>query len=196
MKWCKAQYKRELEIVDQTQTPRYISRFKHPALRPPFTQKDFHYSVHTGLPTEGTSTENLGKYNLKVHNSSLNKYNLLLEARHKANTISISQMRDRHKATQQQSPHIWEIRHLANTLTNTSTLRGISITTSTITSTQEGYSQSQIKEVYNSRWSQRPQTNSFSQNKILIDRIDMIAQLWEIKVFGNQLTKKNTWENN
>ena len=27
---------------------------------PAFTQKDFHYSVHTGLPIQGTSTENLG----------------------------------------------------------------------------------------------------------------------------------------
>ena len=26
---------------------------------PAFTQKDFHYIVHTGLPTQGTSTENL-----------------------------------------------------------------------------------------------------------------------------------------
>jgi len=27
-----------------------------------------------------------------------------------------------------------------------------------------------------------------------IDGIDMIAQVWENKVFGNQNTKKNTWE--
>ena len=54
---------------------------------PAFTQKDFHYIVHTGLPTQGTSTEDLGKYNLGVHNSSLNKYNLSLEARHKTNHL-------------------------------------------------------------------------------------------------------------
>ena len=46
---------------------------------PAFTQKDFHYIVHTGLPTQGTSTEDLGKYNLGVHNSSLTKYKLSLE---------------------------------------------------------------------------------------------------------------------
>jgi len=65
MNQCKAQYKREreLEIVDQTQTQRYDSRFEYPALRPRFTQKDFHYIVHTGLPTQGTSTKDLGKYN-------------------------------------------------------------------------------------------------------------------------------------
>ena len=51
---------------------------------PTFTKKDFHYSVNTGLPTQGASTEDLGKYNLGVHNSSLNKYHLSLEARHKA----------------------------------------------------------------------------------------------------------------
>ena len=77
---------RELEIVDQTQTQRYVSRFEHPALRPAFTQKDFHYIIHTGLPTQGTSTEDLGKYNLGVHNSSL-KYNLSLEARHNTNHL-------------------------------------------------------------------------------------------------------------
>ena len=54
---------RELEIVDQTQTQRYVSRFEHPALRPCLHQKDFHYIVHTGLPTQGTFTEDLGKNN-------------------------------------------------------------------------------------------------------------------------------------
>ena len=41
------------------------------ALVPAFTQKDFHYIVHTGLPTQGTSTEDLGKIQLGVHSSSL-----------------------------------------------------------------------------------------------------------------------------
>jgi len=52
-----------LEIVDQTQTPRYVSRFEPLLYVPAFTQKDFHYSVHTGLPTQGTSTEDLGNTN-------------------------------------------------------------------------------------------------------------------------------------
>ena len=54
-----------LEIVDQTQTPRYVSRFE-PLLYvyvPAFTQKDFHYIVYTGLPTQRTSTEDLGNIN-------------------------------------------------------------------------------------------------------------------------------------
>jgi len=33
----------ELEIVDQTQTPRYVSRFEPLLYVPAFTQKDFHY---------------------------------------------------------------------------------------------------------------------------------------------------------
>ena len=41
----------ELEKVDQSQTHGYVSRFEHTALRPRLTQKDFHYLVHTGLPT-------------------------------------------------------------------------------------------------------------------------------------------------
>ena len=39
---------RELEIMDQTQTPRYVSRFEPLLYVPAFTQKDFHYIVHTG----------------------------------------------------------------------------------------------------------------------------------------------------
>ena len=72
--------------MDQTQAQRYVSRFEHPALRPRLNTKDFHYIVHTGLPTQGTSTEDLGKYNLGVHNS-LNKYNLSLEVRHNTNHL-------------------------------------------------------------------------------------------------------------
>ena len=77
--WINARYnikERELEKVDQTQTQGYVSRFELTAHVPAFTQKDFHYNVHTGLPTQRTYTEDLGKYNLRVHNSSLNKYNL------------------------------------------------------------------------------------------------------------------------
>ena len=52
-----------LEIVDQSQTIRYVSRFEPLVYVPAFTQKDFHYIVHTGLPTPGTSTEDLGNIN-------------------------------------------------------------------------------------------------------------------------------------
>ena len=45
-----------LEIVDQTQTPRYVSRFEPLLYVPAFTQNDFHY-VHIGPPTQGISTE-------------------------------------------------------------------------------------------------------------------------------------------
>ena len=51
-----------LEIVDQTQTTRYVLRFE-PLLYVPATQKDFYYSVLTGLPTQGTSIEDLGNTN-------------------------------------------------------------------------------------------------------------------------------------
>ena len=56
---------------------------EHPALRPRLHTEGFHYIVHTGLPTQGIFTEDLGKYNLGVHNSSLStNNNLSLEARH------------------------------------------------------------------------------------------------------------------
>ena len=47
------------------QTPGYVSRFKPLLYVPALTQKDFYYSVHTGLPTQGTSTENLGNTTLE-----------------------------------------------------------------------------------------------------------------------------------
>ena len=35
----------------------------------------------------------------------------------------------------------------------------------------------------------------FPQKQDPIDRIEMIAQVWENKVFERKITKKNTWEN-
>ena len=73
---------RELEKVDQMQTHRYVSRFEHTALRPRLHIEGFsltrpHRTSHTG-----NLNEDLGKYKPGVHNSSLNQYNLSLEARH------------------------------------------------------------------------------------------------------------------
>ena len=65
-----------LEIVDQSQTQRYVSWLEPLLYVPAFTQKDFHYNVHTGLPTQGTSTEKFGNYKLGVLNSSLQQNNL------------------------------------------------------------------------------------------------------------------------
>ena len=129
MKWCKAQCKgeRELEKVDQTQTHRYVSRFEHTALRPRLHTEGFPLILHTGPPTQGTSTEDLGKYNREYTAPLSNKIQPLhLKARHKANTISTLQMRVGTKQ-KQLSPHTWGIRHLANKPTITSTLRGILI---------------------------------------------------------------------
>ena len=66
--------------------------------------------------------------------------------------------------------------------------------TSTITSTQERYQQIQerLQLLVVSTT-----TNQFShQNNILIDRIDRQLKCKKNKVFGNQITKKKTWENN
>ena len=62
--------------MDQTQTPRYVSRFEPLLYFPAFTQKDFHYIVHIGLSTQGTSTENLGNTNLEYTTPLSTKYNL------------------------------------------------------------------------------------------------------------------------
>ena len=59
-----------LEIVDQTQTPRYVSTFEPLLYVPAFTQKDFHYIVHTGL-----FTQDLGNTTLEYTTLLSNKYN-------------------------------------------------------------------------------------------------------------------------
>ena len=55
--------------MDQTQTPRYISRFEPLLYVPAFTQKDFHYG-HTGPSTKGPPLRNYNS-TLEVHDSSL-----------------------------------------------------------------------------------------------------------------------------
>jgi len=62
--------------VDQSQTLRYVSRFEPLLYVPTFTQKDFHYIVHAGLSTQGTSTENLGNTNSDYTTPLSNKHNL------------------------------------------------------------------------------------------------------------------------
>ena len=71
-----------LEIVDQTQTPRYVSRFMPLLYVPAFTQKDFHNIVHTGLPTQGTSAEDLGNINREYKTPLSNNITSTQEARH------------------------------------------------------------------------------------------------------------------
>ena len=66
---------RELEIVDQSQTIRYVSRVEPLLYVPTFTQKDFHYISTQDPPIQGTSTEDYNS-TLEVHNSTL-KYNHL-----------------------------------------------------------------------------------------------------------------------
>ena len=82
--------------MDQTQTLRYVSRFEPLLYVLAFTQKDFHY-VHTGPPTQGTSTEEFAITKLGVHNSSLQHKHLYT----------------RGKAQSQNNNHLYtrEIRH-------------------------------------------------------------------------------------
>ena len=61
---------------------------------PAFTQKDFHYSVHTGLLTQGTSTEDLGNTNWKYTTPLSTNSTSTQEARH--NTNHLYTQRDNH----------------------------------------------------------------------------------------------------
>ena len=69
------------------QTQRYVSRFEPLLYVPAFTQKDFHYIVHTGLPTQGTSTENLGNTNREYTTPLSNNTSSTQEARHYTNHL-------------------------------------------------------------------------------------------------------------
>ena len=121
--------KREsLEIVNQSQTPRYVSRFEPLLYVPAFIQKDFHYSVHTGLPTQGASTEDLGKYNYEYTTPLSNKHNLYtrgkaqqqsplhLEGWALSQIIITSHKRD--KALSQNYNHLFTKRDKAQSQTN------------------------------------------------------------------------------
>ena len=93
-----------LEIVDQTQTLRYFSRFEPLLYAPAFTQKDFHY-VNTGPPTKRISTEEFTITNSEYTTPLSNTITFTQEARHKAKTQSPLHKRDRHKAKPQSPLH-------------------------------------------------------------------------------------------
>ena len=121
MNQCKVNKRESLEIVDQTQTQRYVSRFEHPALRPHLHTEGFSLYVHTGPSTKVPPLKNYNSA-LRVHNSSLKHNHLYTRGigtkpnhnhlytrgiRHKAKTQIQSplQKRDRHKAKAQSSLH-------------------------------------------------------------------------------------------
>ena len=54
--------------MDQTQTQVICFEVRATALHPRLHTEGFHYLVHTGLPTQGTSTEDLGNYNREYTN--------------------------------------------------------------------------------------------------------------------------------
>ena len=75
-----------LEIVDQSQTLRYVLRFESLLYVPAFTQKDFYYIIHIELLTQETSTEDLGNTTLEYTTPLFNKHNLF--TRGKAQQLS------------------------------------------------------------------------------------------------------------
>ena len=78
--------------MDQTQTPRFVSRFEPLLYVPAITQKDFQ---STNMSTQDSHTGNLhwgfGVIQPRVHNSSLNQYNLSLEVMHNQNKYHLTQ---------------------------------------------------------------------------------------------------------
>ena len=73
--------------MDQSLTTRYVSRFEPPLYVPAFAQKDFHYIVHTGLPTQGTSTEDLANKNQEYTTPLSNNTISTQETRHNTNHL-------------------------------------------------------------------------------------------------------------
>ena len=152
--------------MDQSQTQRYVSRFEPLLYVPAFTQKDFHYIVHTGLPTQGTSTEDLGKYSQKYTTPLSNKFNLYtrgkaqlqsplhLEGWALSQKIITSHQRDKAQS-QHSNNHLYTQRDTKTTkhnLHNHFYTRGIPTNTRKVT-TLGGLN--------------KPQTNFLTKNKIL-----------------------------
>ena len=90
--------------MDQTQTPRFVSRFEHQALCPYLHTEGFSLTCPHRTPTQGTSTEDLGQLQSGVHNSSLNQIQPLTEAMPNPQQIPLH-LEARHKAPTNQSPH-------------------------------------------------------------------------------------------
>ena len=66
-------------------------RFEPLLYVPAFTQKDFYYNVHIGLPTQGTSTEDLGNTNLEYTTPLSNNNNLYTRGKTLSHIRSTSQ---------------------------------------------------------------------------------------------------------
>ena len=129
--WINARHKREresLEIVDQSQTSRYVSRFEPLSTSPPSHRRIFTIRPHMTSYT-GNLHWGFGKNKLGVHKSSLQQNKLYTRGWHNNNHLYTK--RDRHKA---------------KTPTITSIFRGIptNSNSSTITSTQEGYNKPKL----------------------------------------------------
>ena len=70
---------------------------------PAFAQKDFHYIIHTGLPTQGTSTEDLSNTTLEYTIPLSNNTTSTQEAMH--NNYHLYTQRDVHLAKTRSTSH-------------------------------------------------------------------------------------------
>ena len=82
--WCNAQSKRERVRVNgsNANTKICFEVRAHSSTSPPSYRRISTNSSTQDFPHREPPLRILGKYNLRVHNSSLNKYNLSLEVRH------------------------------------------------------------------------------------------------------------------
>ena len=85
-----------LEKVDQTQTQGYVSRFEHPVLRPRLHTEGFPLSRPHRTSTQGTSTEDYGKYNNREYTTPLSTNTTSHQRQCTTNTKSTSHKRGRH----------------------------------------------------------------------------------------------------
>ena len=161
--------KREsLEIVDQTQTPRYVLRSSHCSTSPPSHRRIFTISSTQDFPhrepplriwviqlqsTQLLSPTNTTSTQEVRHN---NDHLYTQRDRHLAKTRLTSQQRDKAQRQHNNHNHLYTQRDINATFTITSTLRGIS-TQPPQSPLTRGISQS--KEGYNTWWSLQPQTN-------------------------------------
>ena len=165
---------------------------------PAFSQKNFHYIVHTGLPTQGTSAEDLGNINREYTTPlSITNTTSTLRGQAQSHTNTTSHKRGRHLANKSITSHLRDSN--TNSTSHQRELNTISTshqreptTTPIINLYTRGISQ--IRRIYNQVVYLNHKQLLFPQNKDPNRQDRMIAQVWKTKSLEIKNSKRNSRE--
>ena len=131
--------------MDQSQTPRYVSRFESLLYVPAFTQKNFHYMSTQDLPHREPPPR---IWQIQIRSTQLLYPTKQPLHKRQGTTTITSHKRDLALSQTIITSSLRRTRHKVKSITITSTRRGIATNpiTISITSTQEGWTQTQSKK--------------------------------------------------